>query len=394
MLRRYFVHECLRVRVLLSLAFLPILGELASCAPQESPSTRPSKDLAAGANNWLSSRGDNLNTGQSHSAVDATKGEEVWQFIASSKVVTTPVVADGVVYIASSDSSLIALNSKTGKLIWQSPRRGADQIYSFSAPVIIGTHIVAATQNGTVTCFNRADAKVIWEITIPGEIYSSLRHADGRIFFGSKNRFIYALDAATGAILWKYECGDEVGSTCAISRKGRVIFPSHDKFLHVIDAATGASVQKHDIGYRSAGTPLLANGCVYYVMTGRKFGCIDLVDGSMRWSTEALSENTQGIGLWKDQVMVHIGRYLMCFDMNSGRSKWKATLDGSGCVAPCIGKQLVYMGDSKGTYVALDLETGAEKWRISVPGGGWCAPVLVDGLVYLADGNGIVRAVR
>jgi eukaryotic-like serine/threonine-protein kinase len=381
------------------IAFAVILaggGAPYAAAQDQTPAaTAPASQPAAWtADDWPSARGDLLNTGQSRSQTDAEKGTVKWQFIHSGRVTCTPVVAGGVVYVAGADSVIVALDAKSGKLIWQTEKRGVDQSYTYSVPCVAGDRIYASTHRGLVTAFSCKDGKALWQRQLPGEVYSSLRVAGGRVFAGCMDKFFYALDAENGSEVWKYECGDTVGSSCAISRSGKIIFPSHDKGLYVLDATTGKCIVRHDIGYRSTGSPAVVNGCAYYCMTGRKFACIDLLDGSMRWNQECLTDHQQGVGVWGQQVMVHIGRYLFAFDANNGKELWKSDLSQSGSIAPCVGRKLVYAADANGAVFAFDLVSGERKWKFTGNSGGWCAPVLVDGLVYFADANGFVYAIE
>lgn len=373
----------------------------ASGAAAQGPKTAsaPAKDTAA----WPTSRGDNTNSGRSADGKDAVKGEVAWKFMASAPVTATPVAADGVLYVACQDSTLLALDRHLGKLLWQTPRRADNDGYTFSCPVVADSAVVAATQGGIVTAFARRDGAKIWERKMPGEIYSSLRFADGKILFGCNDNFFHALNVADGTIAWSYECGDDVGGSAAITKAGKVIFTSHDKFLHIVDLKSGKSVQKFNIGYRSTGQILVARGCAYFCMTGRKYGSVDLLSGEIRWTAEALNENQQGSCIWegktpegeaKTLVFVHIGRYVFGFDADSGRQVIKEELGGSGCVSPALGTQYVYFADVKGGVYALDPSTGAKKWRLTVEAGSHCSPILLDGSLYIGDGAGWVYCIR
>src|SRR6185503_7433448 len=62
---------------------------------------------------------------------------------------------------------------------------------------------------------------------------------NGTIYFGSSDRNLYAVDAATGALKWKYQTGDVVHASPAIA-DGMVFIGSWDSYMYALDAASGA----------------------------------------------------------------------------------------------------------------------------------------------------------
>ena len=78
-----------------------------------------------------------------------------------------------------------------------------------------------------------------WKVTIPGQRpLATPAVADGRIFlgggFGSYD--FYALDAATGHVLWQYQTEDD-GPTAAVVHEGHVAFNTESCELEVLDTA-------------------------------------------------------------------------------------------------------------------------------------------------------------
>lgn len=363
---------------------------------------------------WSTHRGDFYGTGQSGDATDATEGLIHWTFLASERISHAPLVMDGVLYVGDWAGIAYALDARTGRKLWNtSPRRRVDpeaalpeegtnpldakseqHPYKFSGFGLDGQRLYGATHTGIVTAFSRQDGAVVWERDFETEIYSSLRIADGKLLFGAGDGRFRALDVATGEDVWSYEAGDLVGATCAILKSGTVVFPSHDKFLHLIDLADGKLKRRFDLGYRSTGSPLVAFGCAYFCSTGRRFNCVDLVDGKVLWHAPSSTPHQQGIGLWKDRVMVHIGPHLVCYRAVDGEELWRVRLESDGSVSPCVGTTLIYHSDKSGMAYAIDPATGKERWRVDFGKDAWSSPVLAGGLLFVCDGIGRVRAIK
>jgi eukaryotic-like serine/threonine-protein kinase len=59
-------------------------------------------------------------------------------------------------------------------------------------------------------------------------------------YIGSTDQNIYALNAATGAFLWKYTTGGFIGSSPAVAN-GTVYVGSYDTYMYAFDKSSGTS---------------------------------------------------------------------------------------------------------------------------------------------------------
>ncbi|MGC2625937.1 MAG: PQQ-binding-like beta-propeller repeat protein [Candidatus Udaeobacter sp.] len=165
-------------------------------------------------------------------ALDATSGKQKWKFDNElSWVITSPAVLNGKVYFATSDSSLYRVaEAATGKSLLKEDG-GA---YMFSSPAVVDDTVFIGVLNGTLMARDAETGKVLWEFqtdaskenkgwvltanrrfNIPmlsfdnwkegpllaqdreisvGSIFSSPLVANGAVYFGSTDGFLYAID--------------------------------------------------------------------------------------------------------------------------------------------------------------------------------------------------------
>jgi outer membrane protein assembly factor BamB len=57
--------------------------------------------------------------------------------------------------------------------------------------------------------------------------------ADGRIYVGSQDNFLYCIDPS-GSVLWRYNVGQDVDSTVEIGSDGTLYFGSDDGGVHAL----------------------------------------------------------------------------------------------------------------------------------------------------------------
>ncbi|KAF3998674.1 pyrroloquinoline quinone-dependent dehydrogenase [Glaciimonas immobilis] len=117
-------------------------------------------------------------------AVDAVTGQEFWHFKHKMGPVTTfccgpnnrgVAVSDGKLYMGTLDSKLIALDTKTGKLLWETEIADPEKGYSETmAPTVVDGKVLIGTNGGEygirgfVKAFDAASGKLIWTFyTIP-----------------------------------------------------------------------------------------------------------------------------------------------------------------------------------------------------------------------------------
>lgn len=226
-------------------------------------------------------------------ALDAATGSEIWKATTGGRVRSSPVIADGILYICLRDAAqIIALDAKTGEFRWQSSTNG----YGYSSPSVVdGTVFYGDTPGGPgrgTMYFHAADAKTgqeKWRMDT-GRFGSANAPsvADGVVIFDSDG-FI-AANVTTGKELWRYSPVKPGGDNVAI-KDGLVFVTSGTGDLIALDLRTG--VQK----WKYAGTsgssaltesPVVAGNTVYF-SKGSDLFAIDAVTGTENWRFRASS---------------------------------------------------------------------------------------------------------
>ena len=64
-------------------------------------------------------------------ALNASNGNQIWNYTTGNNIVSTPAVANGIVYVGSLDNNVYALNASNGSQVWNFTT--GNQIYSSPA---------------------------------------------------------------------------------------------------------------------------------------------------------------------------------------------------------------------------------------------------------------------
>jgi outer membrane protein assembly factor BamB len=337
--------------------------------------------------------GDVARTGVYPGAGPRTLGGVKWTFKTGGPVVGSPVVADGVVYIASLDTQLYALDAATGQQKWKFKSR----LPIASTPAITGDTVFLVTSTGVLAALNRADGTPKWVFvaeferrfeaknlhglpsaaqTIPDgyDVFlSSPAVARGKVYFGTGDGGVYAVDEKTGTLQWKFSTGDVVHTSPAVV-DGTVYVGSWDSALYALDADTGAKKWAFQAGRDPSihnqegfqGSPAVVDGTVYVGCRDAHVYALDAATGRRKWDYPTSKSWVVGTPAVKDGV-VYVGTSdsarFMALDAKTGRLKWDFNAHGYIFSSAALAGDLAYVGDHNGRLYAVDTKSGALVWE-------------------------------
>ncbi len=183
-------------------------------------------------------------------------GAEEWAFFTDAPVRLAPMVVDGRVFIGSDDGHAYCLDAATGKLLWK---------------------LRAGPNDERILARGRMISR--WPVR------TGVLVDDGKAYFGAgifphENVFVYAVEAATGKVLWKNDAisQDDAGRNdlspqgYLLATKETLFVPSARSLAAAFNRATGEYLNKPtpswrgDSGGQIGGTQaLLADGQIYAV---------------------------------------------------------------------------------------------------------------------------------
>jgi len=132
---------------------------------------------------------------------------------------TSPVIADGVMYVTAAYNHLFALDARTGEMLWQHAHQMPSDIQICCGPAnrgvaISGDRIFMGTLDAHLLAFDRATGRVLWDVKMDDfkKGYSSTAAPlviEDKVMIGiaggeyGVRGFIDAYDVATGKRLWR-----------------------------------------------------------------------------------------------------------------------------------------------------------------------------------------------
>ena len=337
---------------------------------------------------------------------------------------------------------------------------GIGDFYSQLQPVVEEDHIYAAARDGDVTAFDRNSGETLWSVDLAdlpinadkrsARLSGGLVSRYGKLFLGSENGVVYALNEANGEVLWQTTVPGEVVASPAVE-DGRVVVLTTSGRLMALDTDEGKlqwtlSEEQPPLTLRSAGTPVITNGAVLYGRADGKVGIALLSNGQPvrqskvadpRGATEldrmvdvdaspliagdelyAIAYNGQlmarklmtGDEVWKRKysgyrdmavtgnaiVLTDSRSHLFAVDRRNGLELWSNTqLENRTVTAPVVLGDYVVVGDVEGYLYWLDRTDGSIKAMQQLDSSGLYAAPLVDGeTLYVQSRGGKLYAIK
>lgn len=358
-------------------------------------------------------------------AIDIQTGNLKWKFLTDSRVTSSPAVSNGVVYFGSYDGKLYAVDTGSGDLRWKFQTSGEHRFTAthlhgsfpaseampdpfdvyLSSPAVWNQAVYFGSGDGNVYALNAATGQLKWKFKTGDVVHASPAISGGTLFIGSWDSYFYALDAATGKERWRFKTGEDpnihnqVGiQSSAVVADGTVYFGCRDSNFYALDAATGQKKWSfNNKGSWVISSPAVRDGRVYFSTSDS--GMLYALDGKTgaevfgldykKWpmfSSPAIAGKTLYIG--SDQ-----GK-LIAVDLSAQKEAWTFQTDGSKENGATYTKP-----DGTPNYEAAffdffydDMVAGVHKMR-SV-GNVLSSPVVVDGVVYFGSSDGNLYALR
>jgi len=180
-------------------------------------------------------------------AVDAQTGQEKWRFDTNGTyrpVQPSPTIDHGIVYCGSRNPWLYALDAKTGEEIWRYGYNGS--WVESSAVIAEGVVYIGSSDIRVLNAIDAQTGKLKWAFPTKSYAWSSPAFAEGVVYIGGTyygSPYFYAVDAQTGQEKWHLSTGKslEKNSTLSgvvsspITAEGLVFFGGLDgKFYAVV----------------------------------------------------------------------------------------------------------------------------------------------------------------
>lgn len=193
-----------------------------------------------------------------------------------------PIVANGVGYTPSG-TGFITFDPATGKELWRVPLA----IRASRGAAVANGMAVLGDVTGNVYGISISKRTVVWTVKLDATTVGHPAIANGAVYVpvsGGAKSLLVTLDAATGAVKWRFAAPSGAVVRSPAVDGTTVYLPCDDGTMYALNAATGASVWNvHIAGPVGVNPPALVGDTLYFTSKGGIVNAVDRATGAERW---------------------------------------------------------------------------------------------------------------
>ncbi|MGD8325378.1 MAG: PQQ-binding-like beta-propeller repeat protein [Sphingomonadales bacterium] len=337
------------------------------------------------------------------------------------RLVTAPIVVDGILYAIDSKATVSALDAATGREIWKRSfkvKKEGNKI-AFGGGVAYGEGKIFATNGyGMMLALDAETGTELWryEATIP--FRGAPAYSEGRVFGVTHDNQLIALAAEDGVELWTHigivEVAGILGSAAPAVGGGTVLaaYSSGELFaLRVENGRVAWTDTLSRTGRLTAlatlndidGDPIVDRGTVYAVSHAGRMVAIDYTSGNRIWEQDVAAIATPWIA-GEYIFMVSVDNELLAIQRRDGRIRWSTQLqrftdpeDREGVITwsgPILASDRLLLTSSHGYLISVSPYSGEVLSGVRLSEGTHMPPILANETLYVLSDDGDVTAYR
>ena len=277
-------------------------------------------------------------------------------------------------------------------------------------PTVAGGRVYVGANDGALYALDAATGALIWRFETKAEIMGQPLVVAGSIFFGNGDGKLFCLDLG-GQQRWVFTTTSDTGPWpvygTPVWADGLVLVGANDGAFYALDAVTGEQRwANREASYTIESRPWVQNGVVYYTAWDQYVYAVNIADGSLKWKCRGVgSEEATGAKAYYSpadghpvlaggKIWVADRAYkLSIIDAQTGRRVGRG--DSISQVGVSEDRQSVYLRSTDGPLIKVNAVTGAVVWSADcglnvIPS----APMEQGGMVYVSSARGLVSAVN
>ncbi|WP_176582928.1 serine/threonine-protein kinase [Streptomyces marincola] len=310
-----------------------------------------------------------------------------WRFRMNNDLWGSPVVRDGLLYVTSHE--VHALDVASGR------RQFKTRDVAWSMAVTGGR--VLASDGPSLYALDATDGSDRWRVPTDTWIYA-LRAERGTVVTATRGGGVQAWESGTGERLWELSGAQTAFETrdAAPVVHGGVVYAWVEGLLYALDARTGAELWRHPVGDTAAtgGVPVrvtpTGDGFVV-VCAGSRVLALDAASGAERWRFDApaailcpatyQSPSGRAAGVYFTDYLGTV----YALDVATGDDRWQIATEGRQSVEPVVvADGLVHLGSGSAMYT-LDAVSGTPRWRFAAGDTIVGSPVVTRGRLHFGS---------
>ncbi|MEN6544399.1 PQQ-binding-like beta-propeller repeat protein [Parvibaculum sp.] len=327
-----------------------------------------------------------------------------------SRVVASPIVAGGKVFVLDAEAGVRAFDAKSGNQLWKqdlTPEDEDSEKARGGGLAFEGGKVFVATGFGKVHALDASSGKVLWTTDAGVPFRASPTADNGKVFAVTSDNQLLCLSEDKGEILWRHrgitESAGILASTSPAVSGSIVIVPYSSGELFALRVENGNVLWSDSLTRTGsltslselndiAGRPVIDRDRVFAISHAGRMVSIDLRTGERVWTKDISGVQTPWVA--GDYIfLVDADQEVVALSRRDGRIRWLTKLPRYEDVeakenpiewsGPLLVSDKLIFVSTTGKAEMVSAKTGEIKGELDLPGKTLIAPIVADGIVYV-----------
>ncbi|MGJ3240426.1 MAG: PQQ-binding-like beta-propeller repeat protein [Anaerolineae bacterium] len=234
-----------------------------------------------------------------------------------------------------------------------------------SSPIAFSDRVYIGSYDTNIWALNIQNGEMIWKKATEGGIAvtPAIDLEYKQLLFGSEDYTFNAWDYRDSRLNWTYTTSDKIRSSATVAH-GHVFFGSDDGKLYALIAHNGRYMWDYETDAPIRSKPCITNDRVIFGNEAGEIIALEL-NGTKKWAMSAKRAVTSS-PVVDDENFVYVGSfdgYLYALDGNNGFTQWRYRTSAPIISTPVVGRGFVYFGSADGKLYCVNTATGKERWN-------------------------------
>ena len=331
-------------------------------------------------------------------AVNPTDQRVEWQYDAQDSQSTyyaPPIVSDGVLIVGGYDSVLYGIDRQNLQVKWNF-HLASDRYVA--APALVDGRVYAATAGNELFVLDLAkleemgsvdkadesrrqaeQSAAVWSFTARHGIWATPLVTADLVYVTSLDHNVYALETATGNLVWSTELPGAMAGSPVLSEDGTTLYVGNfDYNLYALDVATGEQRWQVESENWIWSQPVLTGDKLFFADLGGYVYAVDPQSGDVLWSEE-VADAIRGVPAYdaENRVLYVTGRkvanpgnvstrgVVRALDVDTYQTLWEQPVDEAIYTGPVLSNGLLLVAPLQGDTLmqVYNAETGVLQWQ-------------------------------
>lgn len=338
------------------------------------------------------------------------------------RLAAAPVVSGGKLFVIDSGAHVIAMDAASGSRLWQTllpaDGKGNGRALFGGGVSVLENRVYASTGIGDVAALDAATGAIVWKKHLGGPLRGAPTLENGHVYVMGQDNQIFALNQSDGETQWTDSGTLQVtgifGVAAPAAAQGTVVAGYSSGEISAYRYENGRSLWGDALSRTSISTavasltdidanPVIDRGRVFAIGQGGRMASYELTSGQRLWEINIAGISSPWVaGEWV--FAVTSDARLLCIARATGRIRWVSQLrrwqkekkkdKAIRWTGPVLAGNRLIVVSTRGEMVYADPATGQVQATIDMKRSMSLSPIVANNTLYVLADDGKLTAFR